>query len=38
MILMEGQLYKWTNMVKGYQPRYFVLDDVNCLVNYYTVR
>lgn len=35
---MAGPLFKWTNMVKGYQPRYFVLDEVNGLVSYYTVR
>lgn len=38
MNTMEGPLFKWTNMMKGYQPRWFVLDDVNGLLSYYTVR
>ncbi|KAJ6224125.1 hypothetical protein RDWZM_002670 [Blomia tropicalis] len=33
---MEGPLSKWTNMMKGYQPRWFALDDVNGLLSYYT--
>uniref|UniRef100_A0A3B3YIK1 PH domain-containing protein n=1 Tax=Poecilia mexicana TaxID=48701 RepID=A0A3B3YIK1_9TELE len=23
---MEGMLYKWTNYISGWQPRWFVLD------------
>lgn len=33
---MEGSLSKWTNVVHGWQYRYFVLDDE--LLHYYTSR
>jgi len=35
---MEGPLSKWTNVVKGWQYRWFVLDDNTGLLSYYTVR
>lgn len=34
---MEGSLSKWTNMVQGWQYRWFVLDDNAGLLSYYTV-
>ena len=34
---MEGALTKWTNLVKGWQHRWFVLDDEMGLLSYYTV-
>ena len=34
---MEGPLSKWTNVVKGWQYRWFVLDDNTGLLSYYTV-
>lgn len=37
MVLMQGPLLKWTNMMKGYQQRWFVLDEINGLLSYYTV-
>ena len=30
---MKGSLYKWTNYIKGYQKRWFVLQDG--LLSYY---
>lgn len=33
---MEGPLSKWTNVVKGWQYRWFVLDDNTGLLSYYT--
>ena len=36
--MIEGTLNKWTNYVKGWQLRYFVLDDVAGVLSYYTVR
>ena len=33
---MEGTLSKWTNVMKGWQYRYFVLDDNAGLFSYYT--
>lgn len=34
---MEGPLSKWTNMVNGWQYRWFVLDQNAGLLSYYTV-
>jgi len=34
---MEGPLSKWTNVMKGWQYRWFVLDDNTGLLSYYTV-
>ena len=36
-ISMEGPLSKWTNVVKGWQYRWFVLDETVGLLSYYTV-
>lgn len=36
MILLEGPLSKWTNVMKGWQFRWFVLDDNSGLLSYYT--
>ncbi|GIX97681.1 hypothetical protein CDAR_257191 [Caerostris darwini] len=33
---MEGPLSKWTNVMKGWQYRWFVLDDNAGLLSYYT--
>lgn len=33
---MEGPLSKWTNMMKGWQLRFFVLDEHTLCLNYYT--
>lgn len=33
----EGPLSKWTNVMKGWQYRWFVLDDNAGLLSYYTV-
>lgn len=38
MSAMEGSLSKWTNVVNGWQYRWFVLDDNAGLLSYYTVR
>lgn len=35
---MEGTLSKWTNVVKGWQYRWCVLDDISGTLSYYTVR
>ncbi|CAH3154268.1 unnamed protein product [Porites evermanni] len=35
-VVMEGPLSKWTNVVKGWQYRWFVLDDNTGLLSYYT--
>ncbi|XP_028404768.1 oxysterol-binding protein-related protein 9-like [Dendronephthya gigantea] len=35
-ISMEGPLSKWTNVVKGWQYRWFVLDETVGLLSYYT--
>lgn len=32
---LSGQLYKYTNVVKGFQIRYFVVDPQSGLLNYY---
>ena len=37
MTVMEGPLSKWTNVVKGWQYRWFVLDEISGLLSYYTV-
>ena len=37
MATMEGPLSKWTNVVKGWQYRWFVLDENAGLLSYYTV-
>lgn len=34
---MEGPLSKWTNVVNGWQYRWFVLDQNAGLLSYYTV-
>ncbi|ESO12249.1 hypothetical protein HELRODRAFT_105256 [Helobdella robusta] len=36
--IMEGPLSKWTNLMKGWQYRWFVLDDNVGLLSYYTSR
>ena len=36
--IMEGPLCKWTNVVHGWQYRWFVLDQVAGLLSYSTVR
>ncbi|PNF20427.1 Oxysterol-binding protein-related protein 9 [Cryptotermes secundus] len=36
MASMEGSLSKWTNVMKGWQYRWFVLDDNAGLLSYYT--
>jgi len=33
---MEGYLKKWTNVIKGWKPRYFILE--NCLLRYHKYR
>ena len=33
---MEGALSKWTNVMKGWQYRWFVLDDSAGIFSYYT--
>jgi hypothetical protein len=33
MFVEQGWLYKWTNYIKGYQKRWFVLQ--NGLLSYY---
>ena len=35
--IMEGPLCKWTNVVHGWQYRWFVLDKFAGLLSYYTV-
>ncbi len=34
---IEGPLSKWTNLVNGWQYRWFVLDQNAGLLSYYTV-
>ncbi|XP_060525866.1 oxysterol-binding protein-related protein 9 [Cylas formicarius] len=36
MTVIEGSLSKWTNVMKGWQYRWFVLDDNSGLLSYYT--
>lgn len=35
---MEGQLSKWTNLMKGWQYRWFVLNAETGYLEYYVVR
>ena len=35
---MEGQLSKWTNLMKGWQYRWFTLDPDSGMLDYYVVR
>ena len=35
--ILEGPLCKWTNMVHGWQYRWFVLDKKLGFLSYYTV-
>lgn len=37
MSVMEGFLSKWTNVMKGWQYRWFVLDENAGILSYYTV-
>lgn len=34
---MEGTLNKWTNVMKGWQYRWFVLDELTGILSYFTV-
>ena len=34
---MEGPLSKWTNVMKGWQYRWFVLDSNSGILSYFTV-
>ena len=34
----EGPLSKWTNVIQGWQYRFFVLDPTQGMLIYYTVR
>ncbi|XP_076462615.1 oxysterol-binding protein-related protein 9-like [Babylonia areolata] len=36
MAVMEGPLSKWTNVMKGWQYRWFVLDSSSGILSYYT--
>lgn len=36
MAMLEGTLSKWTNVMKGWQYRWFVLDENTGLLSYYT--
>lgn len=35
--LYKGQLYKYTNVMKGWQFRWFILDPKTGILNYYLV-
>ena len=35
---MEGQLYKYTNVVRGFQVRYFKVNNETAKLDYYMVR
>lgn len=35
---LEGPLSKWTNVMKGWQFRWFVLEEKVGVMSYYTVR
>jgi hypothetical protein len=37
-MLFEGPLSKWTNVIQGWQYRFFVLDPTQGMLIYYTVR
>lgn len=37
MATLEGTLSKWTNVMKGWQNRWFVLESETSLLSYYTV-
>uniref|UniRef100_A0A182QI74 PH domain-containing protein n=1 Tax=Anopheles farauti TaxID=69004 RepID=A0A182QI74_9DIPT len=37
MAMLEGTLSKWTNVMKGWQYRWFVLDENAGLLSYYTM-
>lgn len=37
MATLEGTLSKWTNVMKGWQNRWFVLEAETSLLSYYTV-
>lgn len=37
MRLFEGQLYKYTNVVKGWQYRWFVINPTRGTLEYYMV-
>jgi hypothetical protein len=36
-IVMEGPLSKWTNLMQGWQFRWFVLDESAGILSYFTV-
>jgi len=36
-MLFEGPLSKWTNVIQGWQYRFFVLDPTQGMLIYYTV-
>ncbi|XP_076440385.1 oxysterol-binding protein-related protein 9-like isoform X2 [Babylonia areolata] len=36
MAVTEGPLSKWTNVMKGWQYRWFVLDSISGILSYYT--
>ena len=36
-MLFEGSLSKWTNVIQGWQYRFFVLDPTQGMLIYYTV-
>lgn len=36
MVLLEGPLSKWTNVMKGWQFRWFLLEENSGLLSYYT--
>lgn len=36
-VTMEGQLHKWTNPLKGWQPRWMSVDHQQGVLHYYTV-
>lgn len=37
MQTLEGFLNKWTNVIRGWQYRWFVLDEQTGILSYYTV-
>ncbi len=34
---MDGNLLKFTNLIKGYQSRYFIIDSKTSTLNYFIV-